>query len=161
MLREPLWAFLAACPAPQAGGGAESGGGEAAAEPITLEFLSWGGNDPTAYEELAGSYADINADVTVNIASAPGDEYYPKFSTMVAGGETPNIASFQGWEWQPFFDKGVLADLGDFVATNDYFGSVYDDSIKSISDSTLRNGSRVLIPMQWGYHAYVLQQARL
>lgn len=138
--------LLAACPAPTA---APSGSSGAAMESITLEFLSWGG-DEAAYEEAAGMYADVDSNISVNIASAPGNEYYPKFSTLVAGGETPAIASFQGWEWQPFFDKGVLADLSDFISTDDYFDAVYDDNIKSIADSTLRDGSRVLIPMQWG-----------
>ena len=144
-------AIIAGCtPAPQASGGASSADAGAAAEPVTLEFLSWPGNDPTAYEELIGMYQEVNSDVTINISAvASGDDYYPKFSTLVAGGETPNLASFQGWEWQPFFDKGVLADLSDFVATDSYFDAVYDDSIESIKTSTLRDGKRVLIPMQW------------
>ena len=157
-------AILASCtglpaPQPQSSDGSDTSAESAsedtssapAPEPITLEFLSWPGNDPVAYEEIAAMYKDIDSNVTVNISSvAGGDEYYPKFSTLVAGGETPHITSFQGWEWQPFFDKGVLADLNDLVAADSYFETVFDDSIQSIVDSTLRDGSRVLVPMQWG-----------
>lgn len=139
-----------ATPAPSSGAESNEASSAPAVEPITLDFLSWPGNDPVAYEELAKSYKDMKSNVTVNILTvAGGDEYYPKFSTLVAGDETPQVASFQGWEWQPFFDKGVLADISDFVAADDYFKAVYDDTIQSIKDSTLRDGKRVLIPMQW------------
>lgn len=123
----------------------------ASAEPVTLEFLSWGG-DEAAYEELIAMYTEANPNVTVNLSGVadPGNNFYPKLNTLIAGGETPHISSFQGWEWQPFFDKGVLANIGDFVDANSYFDKVYDDSIESIAVSTLRDGQRVLIPMQWG-----------
>lgn len=133
---------LASCGAGGTGGGAASG-------PVTLEFLSWGG-DEVAYEKLIASYQEANPDVTVNLTPTPGGEFYAKLNTMIAGDTTPNVSSFQGWEWQPFFDKGVLADLSDMVAGDSYFNNVYDDSINSITVSTLRDGKRVLIPMQWG-----------
>ncbi|MEM7033564.1 MAG: extracellular solute-binding protein [Chloroflexota bacterium] len=143
--------ILASCAAvPQQAGSASSMDGASGSEAVELEFFSWGGNDPTAYEQLVGMYKDNNPNVTVNISSAPGGEYYAKFSTLVAGGETPNIASFQGWEWQPFFDKGVMADISDFVATDGYWEEVFDDSIESIRVSTSRDGKRILMPMQWG-----------
>lgn len=141
---------LASC-----GGGAEpeasGGGGESAAstEPVTLEFLSWGG-DEGAYEKLVASYQEANPNVTINLTPTPGADFYAKLSTLIAGNETPNISSFQGWEWQPFFDRGVLADMSGFVSANSYFDKVYDDSIESIKVSTLRDGKRVLMPMQWG-----------
>lgn len=129
----------------------ESGGETASTEPVTLEFLAWGG-DEAAYEELIATYTEANPNVTVNLSGVadPGANFYPKLNTLIAGGETPHLSSFQGWEWQPFFDKGVLADIGDFVDANSYFDKVYDDDIDSIRVSTLRDGQRVLIPMQWG-----------
>ncbi|MEM7119320.1 MAG: extracellular solute-binding protein [Chloroflexota bacterium] len=135
---------LAAC-------GTDGGGGAASDEPVTLEFFSWGGGDVPAYEMLAATYMEQNPNVTVNVSSAAdGENHYAKLNTLIAGGSTPHVSSFQGWEWQPFFDKGVLADVGDFVASNSYFDAVYDDSIESIKVSTLRDGKRILIPMQWG-----------
>ena len=122
-------------------------------EPITLELLTWGGGtDAAAFEELGNMYKDINSNVTVSVLSVAGggDELYAKFRTLIAGGETPHVSLFQGWEWQPFFDRGVMADINDFVAADSYFEAVYDDSIQSIKDSTLRDGKRILIPLQWG-----------
>ena len=141
---------LASC-----GGGAEpeasSGGGESAAssEPVTLEFLSWGG-DEGAYEKLIATYQEANPNVTINLTPTPGADFYAKLSTLIAGNETPHVSSFQGWEWQPFFDRGVLADMSGFVSANSYFDKVYDDNIESIKVTTLRDGKRILMPMQWG-----------
>lgn len=147
-------AVLASCaPAAQPGSTASStddGGGAAMSEAVELDFLAWSDQDIAAYEMLIEEYREENSDLTVNVSTAPGGEYYPKFTTLVAGGETPHLASFQGWEWQPFFDKGVMADIGDFVATDGYWDAVFDDSIESIRVSTMRDGKRVLMPMQWG-----------
>ncbi len=140
---------LASCGGSEPDASGSSGSEAASNEPVTLEFLAWGG-DEGAYEELIATYTEANPNVTVNLASSPGAEFYAKLNTLIAGGETPNLSSFQGWEWQPFFDKGVLADISDFVAADSYFDKVYDDDIESISVSTLRDGQRILIPMQWG-----------
>lgn len=138
-----LGLVLAAC-------GADGGSGTASDEPVTLEFLVWGG-DEAAYETLKGMYSEQNPNVTVNISAVadPGNNFYAKLNTMIAGGTTPHLSSFQGWEWQPFYDKGVLADISDLVSTNSYFDKVFDDNIESIKVSTLRDGKRILIPMQW------------
>lgn len=144
---------LASCGGSTPEGDASGDGGSesASSEPVTLEFLAWGG-DEAAYEELIAMYTEANPNVTVNLSGVadPGNNFYPKLNTLIAGNETPHVSSFQGWEWQPFYDKGVLTDISDFVSADSYFDKVYDDSIESISVSTLRDGARVLIPMQWG-----------
>ena len=134
---------LAAC------GGADSGGSGASDEPVTLEFLSWGGDD-AAYEALAASFTEANPNMTVNLSPTPGGDFYAKLNTMIAGDTTPNVSSFQGWEWQPFYDKGVLAEIGDMAGADSYYSNVFDDNINSIKVSTTRGGKRVLMPMQWG-----------
>ena len=125
---------------------------EPMAEEVELDFLAWSPGDLDAYDQIiADMFSDMHPNVTVNSSTvAGGENYYAKLNTLIAGDETPHLAAFQGWEWQPFFDKGVLADINDLVATDSYFDAVYDDSIESIKVSTLREGSRVLIPMQWG-----------
>ena len=126
-----------------------AGGGTASDDPVTLEFLSWGG-DEAGYEPIIAAYTEANPNVTINLSPTPGADFYAKLNTMIAGNTTPDVSSFQGWEWQPFFDKGVLADISDLVAADSYFNNVYDDSINSIKVSTLRDGKRILVPMQWG-----------
>lgn len=150
-------AVLAGCvpvapQAPAESSAGESGSAPAPPESVTLELLTWGGGtDAAAFEELGGMYKKANPNVTTTVVSVAGggDELYAKFRTLVAGGETPHVALFQGWEWQPFFDRGVMAEIDDFVATDSYFNAVYDETIQSITDSTVRDGKKVLIPLQW------------
>ncbi len=138
---------LAACAAPAA----VPGGGAASMESVTVNFAAWAGNtDIPAWEELERVYEEQNPNVDVVTApSGTGADYYTALQTSVAGGEPPHVASFQGWEWQPYADADRLAALDDYIAEFD-FTAPYPDDIQSISDSTLRNGRRYLIPLQVG-----------
>jgi multiple sugar transport system substrate-binding protein len=155
-------ATLASC-----GGGAEepmeepAGGEEPAEEPVEeapapeaveINFLSWGDIvDVPVWGTLSEMYSERTPNVTVNVTPVPGSEtgnFYAKLRTMIAGGETPHVASSQGWEWQPFMDDGVLAPLDPFIEAEN-FTAAYPD-IKAITDSTVRGGQRYLVPLQIG-----------
>ncbi len=146
-------ALLASCgggaePAPSEGGGEE----EPEAAPLTLEFLAWGDNaDIPAWEEFKATYEEMNPNVTVKltIVSDPGNTFYPTLQTMGAGGTPPDVSSFQGWEWQTYADKGLLAPVDDYI-TRDNFTDPYPEGVTSIEQSTVRNGQTYLIPMQIG-----------
>ncbi|MGC9398791.1 MAG: ABC transporter substrate-binding protein [Anaerolineae bacterium] len=145
-------ALLASCggakPAPGEGGGE----GEPEAAPLTLEFLAWGDNaDIPAWEEFKATYEEMNPNVTIKltIVSDPGNNFYPKLQTMVAGGTPPDVSSFQGWEWQTYADKGLLAPVDDYIA-RDNFTDPYPEGVTSIEQSTVRNGKTYLIPLQIG-----------
>ncbi|MEZ4863954.1 MAG: extracellular solute-binding protein [Caldilineaceae bacterium] len=143
--------FLAACPAPAAApqsGGATSGSAPAPAA-VEIEFFAWGGAvDDPAWEQLAKNYMEANPNVTVNVSPTPGgDDYYAKLQTLFAGGTAPHVASYQGWEWQPYADRELLAPLDDFIADSGLTGP-YPEGISSIEVSTRRNGKRYLMPLQ-------------
>jgi multiple sugar transport system substrate-binding protein len=136
---------LARCaptPAPEA-----PAAGPAATEPpmapATVDFLAWGDNaDIPAWEKLSKLYMERNPNVTVNVTN-----FYPKLQTSIAGGTPPHVSSFQGWEWQTYADKDLLAPIDEYV-TRDGFTAPYPDNIKSIVDSTARNGKKYLVPLQ-------------
>jgi multiple sugar transport system substrate-binding protein len=118
---------------------------------VTFEFLAWGDNaDIPAWEKLTTAYKakNANATVTVTPVAEPNANYYPKLQTMIAGGTPPAIASFQGWEWQPYADQDVLAPIDEMVAANAYFKDVYPAGVASIEGTTMRGGKRYLIPLQ-------------
>ncbi len=121
-------------------------------EPVEINFLAWGDIvDVPVWGILGDMYTERNPNVTVNITHVPdpgGGNFYAKLRTMVAGGETPHVASAQGWEWQPFADDSVLAPLDDFIKLEN-FTAAYPD-IKAITDSTVRDGKTYLIPLQIG-----------
>ncbi len=118
--------------------------------PTTVEFLAWGDNaDIPAWEKLSKLYMERNPNVTVNVTTVaePNANFYPKLQTSIAGGAPPHVSSFQGWEWQTYADKDLLAPIDEYV-TRDGFTAPYPDNVKSIVDSTSRNGKKYLIPLQ-------------
>ncbi len=143
--------LLAACvPAGPADSGEASGDAGAAAESIELDFFAWGdSSDIPAWDALAERYHEMNPTVTVKPSIAPGGDFYAKLQTLFAGGTPPNIASFQGWEWQPYADAGILAAIDDF-ANRDNFTAPYPEGVNSIEVSTRRDGKRYLVPLQAG-----------
>jgi len=121
-----------------------------AEEPITLQYLGWSDTaDIPAWEEFSKMYTERNPNVTIETTLAPGGEHYTKLQTMIAGGTPPHIAGFQGWEFQPFADKGTLAAIDDYIA-RDNFTSPFPEGVNTIEISTKRGGKRYLIPMQMG-----------
>ena len=89
---------------------------------IELDFFAWGdASDIPAWEELATTYGEQNPNVTVKPSiSGTGVDYYTKLQTSFAGGVVPEIASFQGWEWQPFSDAGLLAPIDALYRTGQF-----------------------------------------
>ena len=139
-------ALLAAC----APAGAPAGGGDAPAAANTpIEFLAWGDvADNPAWEALANGFVEQNPDHEVSITGVPdpGNNFYTKLQTMIAGGTPPHIASFQGWEWQTYADRDILVSVDDMVESEG-LQAMYPDAA-TIEVSTRRNGSRYLIPLQ-------------
>ena len=143
--------LLAACPAPAPADSGGEGGSAPAAEDIELDFFAWGdASDIPAWEELGNTYTEQNPNVTIKPSiSGTGVDYYTKLQTTFAGGVVPEVASFQGWEWQPFSDAGLLAPIDAYVERDNFTGP-YPDGVDSIEFSTRRDGSRYLIPLQSG-----------
>lgn len=144
---------LAACATPSAPApaGEAGAGGAASAAPTEIEFFAWGGAvDDPAWMALADSFMEANPNIKVNVSPTPsGDEYYQKLQTLYAGGTPPNVASYQGWEWQPYADRNLLAPLDDYITESGLTGP-YPEGVNSIEVSTRRNGSRFLMPLQIG-----------
>jgi multiple sugar transport system substrate-binding protein len=149
-------AFLASC-----GGGATPAPAPAATQPpapaapptkapTTIEFLAWGDTtDGPAWEKLAPAYMAKYPGQTVKVTPVadPNNNFYTKLQTMFAGGTAPNLASFQGWEWQVYADKNLLAPIDDYI-TRDKVTAPYPQGLTSVDQSTKRKGKTYLIPLQ-------------
>lgn len=119
-------------------------------EPVTLDFLAWGDPaDEPAWTRLVQMYTERNPLVTINYTpiADPNANFYPKLQTSIAGGTPPDISSFQGWEWQTYADKDLLAPIDDYIK-RDNFGAIYPQDVKGVVDTTARNGKTYLVPMQ-------------
>lgn len=144
-----------AAKAPASGGAAAPTAGNAAAPAPakvqgTVEFMAWGEQaDVPAWDKLAQTFMERNSGVKVNVTSVadPGNNMYPKFQTAIAGGTPPNLAGFQGWEWQVYADKGVLAPVDDYIA-RDKFTWAYPTEFTTVDQSCRRKGKTYLVPTQ-------------
>jgi ABC-type glycerol-3-phosphate transport system substrate-binding protein len=148
-------AVLSACGAqpaasPPASSGSTAGSSEPAQASGTIEFLAWGdAADIKAWDALVARYREINPNLTVNVTTVadPNANFYPKLQTSIAGGTPPTISSFQGWEWQTYADRGLLAPIDDLIV-RDGLTPVFDDNIAAIANTTKRNNQRYLAPLQ-------------
>jgi multiple sugar transport system substrate-binding protein len=142
--------FLASC-TPQATATTEvAATGVPAKEPVTLDFLAWGDPaDEPAWTKLVQMYTERNPHITLNYTpiADPNANFYPKLQTSIAGGTPPDISSFQGWEWQTYADKDLLAPVDDYVKRDNY-SAIYPQDVKGVVDTTVRKGKTYLIPMQ-------------
>ena len=119
-------------------------------KPVTLDFQAWGDNaDLPAWEKLVQMYQERNPHVTVKYSPVadPNANFYQQLQTSIAGGTPPDVASFQGWEWQTYADKDLLAPVDDFVK-RDGFEAIYPQDVKGVADTTIRKGKTYLIPLQ-------------
>lgn len=146
----PAPAAPAATTAPAAAAPTAAPTAAPAKAPSTIEFLAWGDTtDGPAWEKLGPAYAAKNPGQVVNITPVadPNANFYTKLQTMFAGGTPPDLASFQGWEWQVYADKNLLAPIDDFLA-RDKVTAPYPAGYTSVEQSTKRGGKTYLVPLQ-------------
>jgi multiple sugar transport system substrate-binding protein len=142
--------FLASCGGPAATPAAKPPAAPPTKAPTTIEFLAWGDTtDGPAWEKLGPAYTAKYPGQVVNITPVadPNNNFYTKLQTMFAGGTPPNLASFQGWEWQVYADKNLLAPIDDYIA-RDKVTTPYPQGYTSVEQSTKRKGKTYLVPLQ-------------
>ena len=118
--------------------------------PQPIEFLAWGDTtDGPAWEKLAPAYMAKYPGRVVNVTPVadPNNNFYTKLQTMFAGGTPPNLSSFQGWEWQVYADKNLLAPIDEYI-TRDKVTAPYPAGYTSVEQSTKRAGKTYLVPLQ-------------
>lgn len=118
--------------------------------PVTLDFLAWGDNaDLPAWDQILALYKERAPHATINYSPVadPNANFYQQLQTSIAGGTPPDVASFQGWEWQTYADRELLAPIDDFVA-RDGFDALYPQDVKGVVDTTARHGKKYLMPLQ-------------
>jgi multiple sugar transport system substrate-binding protein len=84
-------------------------------QPITLKVVS--GQDVTEIDvrkQVAQLYSQVNPNVTIQILLINGSRPDSQ-TTMMAGGNPPDILYLNEWFQYPFFQKGVALALDDYV----------------------------------------------
>ncbi|MCG8353341.1 MAG: extracellular solute-binding protein [Chloroflexales bacterium] len=125
----------------------DGAGGAPALAPATISLMTFGQADQPAFDATVARFMEIQDTVKVETTFAPNDEtYYTKIQTQIAGGAQPDIASMQGWGFQPFADTDTIAKMEEWQQRDDFYAAWADAQV--VKDYTERNGSVWLMPMQ-------------
>lgn len=96
---------------------------EEAPEATTIRYFTFSAA-PDNLEVLDGMIAAFeaeNPDVTVEVETAPFDEYFSVLQTQVAGGDAPDAFELNFENFVAFAENDTLADLGPFTANDANF----------------------------------------
>ena len=113
---------------------ADTGGEEAAAEPVTVTiFVGMGtGTDPDqiqGQEDLAARFNESHEDIQIEFLIVPNEEAFERYLTMVSGDNPPDLVGPNGISTiAAFFD--TWADMSEYIERDNYDMSVfYETSI--------------------------------
>lgn len=131
-------------------GGSAAGSAAPAQAAGSVDFLAWGDTtDLPAWDELIKQYGakNPNVEISLTVVPEPNNNFYPRLQTLIAGGTPPDLASFQGWEWQTYASRDVLAPIDELIARDSLSGP-YPEGVQAIEVSTRYDGKRYLVPLQ-------------
>lgn len=114
---------------------------------VTIQYFAWGA-DAAAWTQIVKDFQAKTPRITVNLTPAPTNDFYTKLQTAVAGGSPPDVSGAQGWAWQTFAAKGVLASLDSYIK-RDNFTAPWP-GLELVKTHTIWDGARYLIPLQIG-----------
>jgi multiple sugar transport system substrate-binding protein len=104
------------------------------AEPESITYFTFSAA-PDHLEDLDRMIESFNAEhpnISVEVETAPFDEYFTKLQTLIAGGEAPDVFELNYENFVTFASKGVLADLTSHIdadsdaPTDVYYPRSYD-----------------------------------
>jgi multiple sugar transport system substrate-binding protein len=120
-----------------------------AQEPTTIRYFTFSAA-PDHLEDLdqmiAGFEAE-NPDVKVDVETAPFDNYFTLLQTQVAGGDAPDAFELNFENFVTFASKGVLADLGPMIETDD--GVDTDAYYQKAFDAFALDGAQYGLPASY------------
>jgi multiple sugar transport system substrate-binding protein len=119
---------LAACGSDDSGGGnnnAENenigkgpGPVEDPAEPTTVTFFSWVGNEPQM-KTFADEFHAEHPNITIKFENAPAEKAGDVLTTRIAGNNAPDVAYVDASNTADYAARGALVDLDDYMERSD------------------------------------------
>jgi multiple sugar transport system substrate-binding protein len=123
--------LLAACIAPQAGtsGGTEQGG--SSEQPTVVVESRTGESQEAWFNQINDWFAEENPDIAIEMRYTPYSEYRQKMTIGLAGGTVGDIIwTVAGIDYEEYVGKGILHDITDLVASDNYdLGQFYPSAI--------------------------------
>ena len=141
-------ALLAACGgggggSPQASQSAAQGPVPEPAEPVTISFSSWVGNDrgmKTLYKKFQAEHPNI----TIEFQDVPAEESEKKLTTQIAGGNPPDTAYVDAGTVANFASRKALVNLDNYISRSETVKT--EDYVEAFKAFTLVNGGMHGLP---------------
>ncbi len=115
----------------------------ASADDVTeIRFTEWDGGDTLAvYEQIAENFNETHPDIHVTIMNIP-DEYDTKITTMIAGGDTPEICMMNSDTILfPLAEQGTILNMQEYIDNDsDFDTSALGDQFKYMLTSDYMAG---------------------
>jgi len=92
-------------------------------EPVTITYFTFSAA-PDHMEELNSMIAlfeESHSGITVEVETAPFDEYFTKLQALIAGGEAPDVFELNYENFVSYAARDVLLDLGPLAAADSNF----------------------------------------
>lgn len=98
---------------------------EAAPEATTIRYFTFSAapDNVDVLDEMIAVFEAENPDVTVEVETAPFDEYFSVLQTQIAGGDAPDAFETNYESFVSFAANGTLADLGPMMEGDADFDS--------------------------------------
>lgn len=115
------------------------------AKEVTITFATWGSADAEKiWKRDVQTFEKLNPGIRVNLIVVPWEEYWQKVQTMIAGGMAGDIIRLGGQQLPGFAARGVLEDLGPYVAADKEFNLA--DFLKAPLDGCRYRGTLFGLP---------------
>ncbi len=119
---------------------------EAAPEPVTITYFTFSAapDHMSELDQMIATFEAQNPGITVEVETAPFDEYFTKLQALIAGGEAPDVFELNYENFVSFAAKGVLADLTPMAEEDGAYNSdlFYPRSLEAFA----YNGRQLALP---------------
>ena len=141
-------ALLAACGgggggSPQASQSAAQGPVPEPAEPVTITFSSWVG-DQRGMKRLYEKFKAEHPNITIEFQNVPAEESEKKLTTQIAGGNPPDAAYVDAGTVANFASRKALVNLDSYISRSDIVKT--EDYVEAFRAFTLVNGGMHGLP---------------
>lgn len=87
-------------------------------EPVSIRYFTFSAapDHLEHLDEMIAAFNEQYPDITVEVETAPFDEYFASLQTQIAGGDAPDAFELNFENFVSFASKGALADLSGLIA---------------------------------------------
>jgi len=112
--------LLAGCTAVGPAAPAASSGDAAAGDATTITYFTFSAapDHLADLDQMIAAFEAANPGITVQVETAPFDQYFTKLQTLIAGGTAPDVFELNYENFVSYASKDVLMDLSPMAAAN-------------------------------------------